>query len=110
MPWIRNWGGWGLLESVCEVLLADVLGRPIVRSSAAETTALGAAMLAAPHAGLSATPADAAREWTRDWLANTKRFEPGPHAVAYDRLYQSAYKSCYATLSSLLQTLSDLRD
>ena len=102
-------GGASRHDSVMQ-LLADVLGRPIVRSSATETTALGAAMLAAPHAGLSATPADAAREWTRDWLANTKRFEPGPHAVAYDRLYQSAYKSCYATLSSLLQTLSDLRD
>jgi xylulokinase len=102
-------GGASRRDSVMQ-LLADVLGRPIVRSSAEETTALGAAMLAAPRAGLSATAADAARAWTKDARANTKRFEPGPRAIAYDRLYHSAYKSCYATLASLLQTLSDLRD
>jgi glycerol kinase len=46
--------------------LADILGVPVERPANAETTALGAAMLAAVGAGLAGSLAEAAGIWRRD--------------------------------------------
>jgi glycerol kinase len=52
--------------------LADLIGAPVDRPAAPETTALGAAYLAGLQAGLYPEPAELARKW-----ALGRRFEPG---------------------------------
>ena len=80
-------GGWGLLRVdggmarndwflQCQ---ADVLGRPVVRAAQSESTALGAAMLAAVGAGL----ADEASLKGR--AAGGTRFDPAMPAAERDR-------------------------
>jgi len=52
-------------------LQADILGVPLVRPKVIETTALGAAMLAAQGAGLVTRAEDLLSVWRAD-----RRFEP----------------------------------
>jgi glycerol kinase len=52
--------------------IADICGLPVVRPDFVETTALGAAMLAAVGAGLHTSLEDAAAAM----IGGTKRFEP----------------------------------
>jgi glycerol kinase len=52
--------------------LADILGAPVDRPRVTETTALGAAFLAAMQAGVTGGPADFAQGWALD-----RRFTPG---------------------------------
>ncbi len=53
---LRVDGGASVMDGLCQ-FQADVLGLPVVRSASAETTALGAAMLAAVGEGLIDAPA-----------------------------------------------------
>ncbi len=67
---------------------ADVLGVPIVRPADIETTAMGAAMLAA--AGAEAVDADGLDAW---WQAG-HQFEPGPDADTRDERYRTWQRAC----------------
>jgi glycerol kinase len=73
--------------------IADVTALPVVRPDFVETTALGAAMLAAVGAGLHGTLEDAAKEM----IGGTKRFEP---AMAADKRAEriAAWKKALATV------------
>ncbi len=61
---------------------ADLLGRPVVRSAVAETTALGAAYLAGLGIGLWSGLDDVAGRWRSD-----RTFEPRLSAAQRDELY-----------------------
>ena len=63
-------------------LQADLLGRPVVRSAVAETTALGAAYLAGLGVGVWSGTDDVAGRWRAD-----KTFEPTLSADRGDELY-----------------------
>jgi glycerol kinase len=63
-------------------LQADLLGRPVVRSAVAETTALGAAYLAGLGVGLWSGLDDVARRWRSD-----RTFEPRLGAARREELY-----------------------
>ena len=62
--------------------LADILDLPVERPTQAETTALGAAMLAGIQAGLMGGPSDLAQRWQRD-----SRFDPAMEAPERTRRY-----------------------
>ncbi len=74
--------------------LADVLGAPVDRPVVTETTALGAAYLAALHSGLAPEP-DA---WSARWQAE-RRFEPAMPAERRDALYAAWQDAVARTLS-----------
>lgn len=67
-------------------IYADVLNRPIRIAREEQTTALGAAILAASAASLYPTPAEAVCAMTRP--AETAYYPDPCHAAAYDRLYR----------------------
>lgn len=67
---------------------ADLLGVPILRPRMTETTAMGAAMLAASGSGT--TDARALDDW---WQAG-ERFEPGLASDARDRRYRQWRRAC----------------
>ena len=62
--------------------LADILDLPVERPVQAETTALGAAMLAGVQAGLMGSPTDLAQRWQRE-----ARFDPAMSAPERTRRY-----------------------
>lgn len=67
-------------------IYADILNRPVQVTGEAETTALGAAIMAASAANLYSTPADAVRAMTG---AIETVYRPAlERAAAYDRLYR----------------------
>jgi xylulokinase len=93
-------GGGAHSDLWCQIL-ADTTGRELVRAQHAETTALGAASLAAFGVGLTDTP---------DALALTaprgRTFSPGPHADAYDALYRDVYHPLYPRVRDLMAHLA----
>jgi glycerol kinase len=60
---------------------ADILGVPLVRPKVIETTALGAAMLAAQGSGIVTKPEELLTVWRSD-----RRFEPSPDRGAAEEL------------------------
>jgi len=71
---------------------ADVLGTPVVRSAATETTALGAACLAGLATGVWSERAEIAERWRSDG-----RFDPGPDSprlVAGAKAWDEAVRRC----------------
>lgn len=84
-------------------ILADVTGKPIVRSAVDEASALGAAVLAAWGAGLFASVQEAAASMTA--------IEPGivqPQAdqhKAYSALYHEVYRNIYPALRESMMKL-----
>ncbi len=95
--------GRGLFASV----VADVLGRPLQRPAAAETTALGAAILAALGAGAFPSVREAARAMTR--VDRAAAVTPGPHRAFYDELYGGIYVKLYPALAETLAALAAQR-
>ena len=67
---LRVDGGAAVMDTLCQ-FQADLLGIPVARTSTAETTALGAAWLAAVGAGLLDGPEAVAAAWRPG-----RRFEP----------------------------------
>lgn len=59
---LRVDGGASVMDGLCQ-FQADLLGLPVARSASAETTALGAAWLAAVGEGIVAGPKEAAATW-----------------------------------------------
>ncbi|MXN66474.1 glycerol kinase GlpK [Stappia sp. GBMRC 2046] len=75
--------------------LADILGSPVDRPQVLETTALGAAWLAARKAGVWPDMDEFAREWRLD-----RRFEPKLDATARGRLIEGWHDAVRRTKSA----------
>jgi glycerol kinase len=74
--------------------LADILGAPVDRPKVTETTALGAAYLAAMQAGIVGAPEDFAKGWALD-----RRFTPVMAAADRDAKYGRWRRAVAATMS-----------
>jgi glycerol kinase len=74
--------------------LADILGAPVDRPKVTETTALGAAYLAAMQAGVAGGPEEFAKSWALD-----RRFTPQMDAATRDAKYARWAKAIAATMS-----------
>jgi xylulokinase len=98
--------GGGMRRPLFARIVADALDRPLERSLADETTALGAAMLAAAGAGVHSSVGAAARAMA----APTKPLLPGPAARHCDRVYRAAYRPLYSALAPTLGALAALRE
>ncbi len=72
--------------------LADILGAPVDRPRLTETTALGAAWLAAHGAGLAGSPAEFASRWQRE-----RRFTPAIATEQRDAAYAGWRRAVAAT-------------
>jgi glycerol kinase len=75
--------------------LADILGAPVDRPVVTETTALGAAFLAAMQAGVVGGPEDFARGWALD-----RRFAPAMAAGTRDAKYARWKRAVAATMAA----------
>ena len=74
--------------------LSDILGAPVDRPVVTETTALGAAYLAAMQAGVIGGPEEFARSWALD-----RRFSPRMDAGSREARYARWGKAVAATMS-----------
>jgi len=98
-------GGGAQSAGWCQII-ADVLGKPVHRTAAAETAALGAGILAAVGAGLYATTAEAAAAMTH-WEAQA--FTPRPEEQTfYTQLYEEVYRPLYPALREPLHRLAEM--
>jgi xylulokinase len=86
-------------------IFADVLGRPIARALALETTALGAAALAAVGAGWF----DDARHAARAFTKRATTVEPGANALRYAEIAASVADGLFDALGSRLRALAATR-
>jgi glycerol kinase len=73
--------------------LADILGAPVDRPRVTETTALGAAYLAAMQGGVAGGPEEFAKSWALD-----RRFSPAMDAATRDAKYARWQKAVAATM------------
>ncbi len=97
-------GGGACSARVLQVA-ADMFGLPVQRPAVDETSALGAAMLAAAALGLHEDVPAAARAMARGGLV----VEPEAAAVAaYDALYREVYRPLYGRLRPLYARLRAL--
>ena len=95
-------GGGASSDLWCQIL-ADVLDRPVVRTSSPEATSLGAAMLGAAAIGAC----DAAGAATS--MGGLGRcFDPGEVKVRYADLYAEVHAGLYPALRDLMGKLSRL--
>ena len=97
-------GGGSKSALWCQIL-ADALGKPIVRTESSEATALGAGILGAVSAGFFADYESA----TAAMVRLGERFEPGRRRAAYQRLYDEVYRGLYPSLQGRMQALWRLR-
>lgn len=97
-------GGGSRSALWCQIM-ADITGVPVVRSSSAEATCLGPAILAAAAVQWYADARCAADAMT----SVAERFEPNPEQQAlYEPLYQDVYKQIFPTLQPLVDRLTAL--
>ncbi len=101
-------GGISQKNPLMMQIYADVLGRPLHITAQLQTTALGAAILAAAAAGLYATPQDAVRAMTRG--AATVYTPDARRSAQYEPLYRQycALAEYFARESPLMHRLSAL--
>lgn len=97
-------GGGSRNRLWCQIL-ADVLGRTVIRSESAEATSLGASVMAATAHGVYSSFDQATREMTRLGQA----FEPAEAQPIYERLYRDAYRGLYQDIRARLRVLSSIR-
>ena len=97
-------GGGSKSDLFCRIV-ADVVGRRIVRASSHEATSLGGAILGAAAIGVHADAASAARAMTS--AANA--FEPGPARAFYEELFRRVYAGLYPAVAPSLRELTRLR-
>lgn len=94
---LRVAGGGSRSDAVLQIT-ADVFGTPAARPHVDETSALGAAVVAAAGLGLHPDVATASREMTRV----ARVFEPDPAVRRlYDALYHEVYRRMYGRLRPL---------
>jgi sugar (pentulose or hexulose) kinase len=98
-------GGGARSDLWCQTI-ADVTGKPVVRSSTTEAAALGAGVLAAAAAGLHPDVPRAARAMIR-LLPEPLRPDPGRHEQ-YLRLYEDVYLHLFPALQPHLRRLAEL--
>lgn len=97
-------GGGSRSDLWCQIM-ADVTGVPVVRSTSAEATCLGAGILAAAAAGWYADVRAAAAAMT----GVAGRFTPQPARQAiYDRLYREVYRDLFPTVQPAVDRLTAL--
>lgn len=97
--------GGSMQRPLVAQIFADVLDRPLARTEAAETTALGAACLAAVGAGWFADPLEAARALGRPG----RGIAPGADASIYASLRRDVVEGLYDALAPRLRALAALR-
>jgi xylulokinase len=97
-------GGGSKSDLFCQIM-ADALGRRIVRASSHEATSLGAAILGAAALGLHADVASAARAMTSAGNA----FEPGAARAFYEDLFGRVYAGLYEAVAPSLREIPALR-
>jgi len=100
-------GGGAHSSTWCQII-ADVTGKPVFRSMAQETAALGVGILAAHAAGFYPDVQAAANAMTR---IETVPFIPDParHAF-YSRLYEQVYQHLFPALQTYLDRLTELTE
>ncbi len=98
-------GGGSQSELWCQIL-ADVLGKRIVRATSPEATALGAGVLAAARGGLHESLEASCAAMTG---GGGVAFVPGDDRAFYDRLYREVYLGLYGDLQDRMQRLWRLR-
>jgi xylulokinase len=97
-------GGGSKSALFCRIL-ADTLGKRIIRAKSPEATSLGAGILAAVAAGLHADLTSAIEAMT----STGEALDPGPRQASYDRLYSDVYRTLYPALRNSLTRLAALR-
>jgi xylulokinase len=97
-------GGGSQSDLWCQIV-ADITGVPLVRSTSAEATCLGAGILAAAAAGWYTDPRRAAEVMT----GTAGRFTPDPERQArYEPLFNEVYKPLFPTIQPLIDRLTEL--
>jgi xylulokinase len=94
--------GGGAKSALWGQIIADVFNLPIYVSETVESSALGAAIIAAYGIGLYPSIQEAAERMTHI----TKRYEPDSIQVRiYDRLFDKVYKNLYPQVMKTLEAL-----
>ncbi len=101
---IRVAGGGSRSDAAMQ-LTADIFGLPTIRPHVYETSALGAAIVAAAGAGIHDDFTAAVRAMTHDGAL----FEPDPQARRlYDKLYRRVYLKMYRRLQPLYRAAREI--
>ncbi len=95
--------GGGAASNLWLQIIADVTGRPVLRSATVEASSLGAAMCAAAGAGWFSNPASAARAMCG---SITRRFEPDPRSNKRYAEVFAVYRELYPRLRDLFPKLA----
>ena len=98
--------GGGARSDLWVQTIADVTGKPVVRSSTTEAAALGAGVLAAAAVGLHPDVPRAARAMAR--LQPDPLRPDGRRHERYSRLYDEVYRHLFPALRSPLRRLAEL--
>jgi sugar (pentulose or hexulose) kinase len=96
-------GGGSRSDLWCQII-ADATHREVQRAASPETTSLGAAILAAPLAGLHPDLDAATAAMTR----RGETFSPGEHQPHYDALFEEVYRPLYPALRAPMAALARL--
>jgi xylulokinase len=97
--------GGGSRSKLWNQIVADVTGIPVLRSTSAEATCLGAGILAAAAAGWYPSVSSAAEAMT----GTAERYTPNPEMQAfYDKLYHEVYRQLFPALQPLIDRLTQL--
>ncbi len=97
--------GGAMQRPLLAQIFADVLRRPLARTEATETTALGAACLAATGAGWF----DDARAAARAMSRRAEGVTPGEDEATYAALRRNVFDGLYEALAPRLHALAALR-
>jgi sugar (pentulose or hexulose) kinase len=97
--------GGGSRSDAAMQITADVFGRPAVRSASSDTTALGAAIVAAVALGLHDDVPSAVQAMVRPG----RTFTPDPaHVPLYDRLYRQVFRKLYPRLRPVYEKIREI--
>ena len=97
--------GGGSRSDLWRQIMADVTGVPVVRSTSAEATCLGAGILAAVAVGWYADAGTAAGAMTG--VAGCFTPQPATQAI-YDRFYREVYQGLFPTVQPAVDRLTAL--
>jgi xylulokinase len=97
-------GGGSKSPLWCQII-ADICGKPVIRSASPEATCLGAAILAAVSAGFYGSAREAAAGMVR--LGEIHRPDPERQEF-YDRLYGEVYRHLFPALRPFIDRLAEL--
>jgi xylulokinase len=100
--------GGGARSALWRQTIADVTGKPVVRSGTVEAAALGAAVLAAAAAGVHRDASSAARAMTRRERCPSR--PDGRRHERYTRLFEDVYVRLFPALQPYLNRLAELRE